>query len=250
MLGVVDIFIGLTVAGLALTVVAASFRRGVFSRLFYVNLSVSVMLVCDVLRYIALYHYGFRSVHYFLVFYFTDALLVTTTYLLILSFFDVIFANTPLRLQVRWALLGFICLVGLASYAMISRTMPNFYSRLMIELLQNMYFGAVVLTVLVWISLTHLRVDDRQMALLIGGLGLAFSVQAANYAIHNLISADVRKELSFVLLRIPQIATILKVGVWAYAVAMVTEGSVMRQPQPAWVRAESYGSAAGVKGAA
>ncbi len=238
-----DVTLSVVIATLAAGGIVASVARNSFRRHFYVNLSLAVMLFCDGLRYIALYRYGFSSPQYFYAFYLTDALLVTATYLLILSFFEVIFGNTPLRSPVRQALLCLVVLMGLMSYAMISESLPHFYSRLVVEFLQNMYFAAVLLAVLLWIALKYLRVDDRQMGLLIAGLGLSLSVQAANYALQNLLPRDLFVGWGVVMRRVPAIATMLKVGVWCYAMAAVTGRVPLGGREPAVSRLEVEGTA-------
>lgn len=243
MLSVLDAIFGVVVVGLALGVLGASVRRGCVGRYFFLNLFVGVMLLGDGLRYAVLYYYGFSSHHYFYTFYLTDALLVTVTYLLILSFFDVIFEHTPLRSQVRWALFFFIILVGGMSYAMTSRSMPNFYSHLLVEFQQNMYFAAVVLTVLLWISLNHLRVYDRQMALLIAGLGISLSALAANYAFQNLLSREQFEAAQEILRRVPALATMAELGLWCYALASVAEGVPAADRKLEMMNAEAKGVA-------
>lgn len=200
-------------------VLAASIRGKSVRRYFFVNLYVGAMLFCGGMRCVALGTYGFQSPQYFYSFYLTDALLVTTAYLLILSFFEIIFKYSNLRTQIRLALLFFIVLVGIVSDVTISRSLSHFYSRLLVEFLQNMYFAAVILTVLLWISVRYLRVNDRQMGLLIAGLGLCFSTQAAGYALQNLLSRELFEGLRFFLLRVPVLATIAELGLWCYALA-------------------------------
>ncbi len=239
---VLDTIFGLLISALATGVVAVSIWRGCVRKYFFVNLSVAVMLLCDALRYFALYKYGFSSKQYFMVFYLSDAMLVTAMYLVILSFFDVIFGDTPLRSQVRWALAFFTLLVGVVSYSMLSRTLPHFYSRLVVEFLQNMYFAAVLLAVLLWISLNHLRVHDMQMGLLISGLGLALSIQAAGYALQNLLPRDMFETFGFLMRRVPAVATVVKCGLWCYALAAVTDQARVESTEPALVRVTAKGT--------
>jgi len=242
--GVLDLAFSVIVAALALSVLILSILNGCFRRYFFVNLCVAVMLLCDGLRYATLYRYGYRSIEYFCCFYLTDALLVTVTYLLILSFFEVIFGDMFLRRYVRLTLLFLILLVGLMSNAMISRTLPHSYSRLVVEFLQNMYFAAVILTVLLWISLSYLGVEDRRTALLVAGLGVFASAEAANYAVQNLLPKNMFLALGPLLGKVHTLATIAKLGLWCYALS----GAVERVPQrePAALPVELKGARIGV----
>jgi hypothetical protein len=239
---VLDTILGLLISALATGVIAVSIWRGCVRKYLFVNVSVAVMLLCDGLRYVALYKYGFSSKQYFMVFYLSDAMLVAAMYLLILSFFDVIFGGTPLASQVRWALGIFTLLVALVSYSMLSRTLPHFYSRLLVEFLQNMYFAAVLLTVLLWISLNHLRIQDTQMGLLIAGLGLSLSIQAGGYALQNLLPRDMFETMGFLMRRVPAVATLVKYGLWCYALAAVTEQMRVAGREPVLVRVTAKGT--------
>jgi hypothetical protein len=55
-----------------------------------------VLLLCDGVRYVALWRYGFTSLAYFRAYFITDALLVAATFLVIISFYEVIFGRTSL----------------------------------------------------------------------------------------------------------------------------------------------------------
>lgn len=240
---VLDSILALIGTALAVGVLATSAALGCLRRLFFVNLYAAVVLLSDGARYFTLHYYGFRSYQYFYIFYITDALLVTATYLLILSFFETIFGKSSLRTVVRWALLFFVILVALVSNAMISRSLPHFHSRLLVEFLQNMYFAAVILTVLLWISLNYLRVDDRQIALLVAGLGLSLSLQAANYAMQNLLSRQILETLHPLVLRVPPLAMITKLGLWCYAISCVAQNVPVVRRVPVSATAEAKGSA-------
>jgi hypothetical protein len=235
----------LTYIGLALVfgAIAASIARGVVRRYLFITLYAAAILLCDALRYIAMQRYGFSSKEYFYTFYVTDAILVTLIFLLILSFFETIFGNTPLRSYVRWVLLFLVVIVGVISDLMISHSLPHFYSRLLVEFLQNMYFAAVVLTALLWLAVVHLRVEERRLVLLIAGLGVLLSSQAATYAIQNLLPQSMFVGLQEVLRRVPALATIAQFGLWFYALAAAAEYVPRTEREAAWVPSEAKGSA-------
>lgn len=239
-MGVLDGILGLLGTALALGVFIASAARGYLRRYFFVNLVVVVLLLSDGLRYVVYHRYGLKSLEYLYTFYATDALLVTASYLLILSFFDIVFRDTEMRSLVRWTLLFFFILIGMMSYALIERSLPYYFSRLILEFQQNMYFAAVILTVLLWVSLAHLRLEDRQMGFLIAGLGLSVSATAANYALGNLLPPEWFRGFKFLLTRVPVLATIAKLSLWCYALSLAAEHVQVPQEQPALVRAEAH----------
>src|SRR5258706_1675463 len=183
MVSVLDVALAIGGHLLALGVVGVSWHRQAFRRYSYLNLYAIALLVVDLLRYVVLNAYGFKSMHYFWAFYLSDALLSLLLYLLILSFFDVVFRESPLRETVRLSLLGAFALLSFISYISISSSVKHFYSRLTIEFQQNMYFASVVLAVLLCVSLAHLRIQNPQLSMLIGGLGGDGTLAAAGYAL-------------------------------------------------------------------
>lgn len=219
MLSVLDLFFSVICTALPLLLLGISVRRRCVLRYFSVNFYAAVLLLCDGVRYVALWRYGFSSISYFYAYFITDALLVAATFLVIISFYEVIFGRTSLGTPIRWALAFFVVLTAAVSYVMIARNVPHFYSRLVVEFLQNMYFAAVILTVLVWISVNYLRVEDPQIRMLIAGLGLSLSVQAATYAFQSLLPKDVFVSLQNhgVLRHVSALATITKLGLWCLA---------------------------------
>jgi len=221
MLSVLDLFFSLICTVLPLLLLGISIWRRCVLRYSSVNCYAAVLLLCDGVRYVALWRYGFSSPQYFYAYFITDALLVAATFLVIISFYEVIFGRTSLGTSVRWALAFFVVLTAAVSYVMIARNVPHFYSRFMVEFLQNMYFAAVILTVLVWISVNYLRVEDPQVRMLIAGLGLSLSVQAATYAFQALLPKETFVQLQSrgVLTHISALATVVKLGLWCMAVS-------------------------------
>jgi hypothetical protein len=245
MLTILDGILSLTVVALALAVLVISAVRGYVRRYFFLNFYVAVMLLVDGLRYVALWRFGYSSLAYFNVFFLTDAILVASIYLVILSFFEVVFEDTPLAGYVRWALLFFVILVGAMSYAMVAKTQP-FYSRLIVEFSQNMYFAAVLLSVMLWISLQHLQVDDRLMGFLIAGLGLSLGLQTAACAAQNLLPQYAFSRWQWwdaVLARVSTLTTILKLGLWSYALGGLAHDVLVVEREGLLREAEAKGGA-------
>lgn len=241
MVSVLDVVLAIGGHLLALGVVGVSLYRHSFRRYLYLNLYAIALLVVDLLRYVVLNAYGFKSMYYFWAFYLSDALLSVLLYLLILSFFDVVFSESSLRETVRISLLGAFALLSFISYISISSSVKQFYSRLTIEFQQNMYFASVVLAVLLCMSLAYLRVRNPQLSMLIGGLGVLATLQAASYALQNIILA---KSFGEVVRLMSAISTAAMLGIWCYALAKLPTTSPATakhaQPtlQPAWSAAE------------
>ncbi len=221
MVDVLDYALAIGVHVLALSIIAASVWQQCVRRYLYLNLYAIGLLVLDGVRYIFLQRYGFTSKQYFLAFYGTDVVLVVLLYLLILSIFDMVFRDSPLRAQIRGALFGFLGLVAGMSYVFISNSVSHFYSHLLVEFQQNMYFASVVLTVLLCVSLAHLRVEDPQLGMLIAGLGVLAATQGGTYALQNLLSKDLFLKLSEFTRRMPAVSTMVMLGLWCYALVKV-----------------------------
>lgn len=223
MLSVVDIFFSLIDTLLLLLLLGISIGRRCVLRYFPVNLYAAVLLLSDGVRYFVLWRFGLRSPQYFYAFYTTEACLVAATFLIIISFYEVIFRRTSLRTTVRLTLTFFVALIAVISYAMIASKLSSshFYSHLLVEFLQNMHFAAVILTVLLWISVNYLRVEDSQLRLLIAGLGVCLCVQTATYAFQNLLPQEVFLHLQKlgIISHILALATALKLGLWCMAVS-------------------------------
>lgn len=223
MVDILDSALAIIVYALALANVALGAARGCVRRYLYVNLYLLALLAADALRHVSRRAYGFTSLEYFYVYYLSDALLAVFTYLLILGFFDILFRDSPLRVQVRLALLIFFGLVAGMSYVFVSHSVSHFYSRLLVEFQQNMYFAGLLLTVLLWVSLLHLRIADRQLSLLITGVGILVATQASGYALQNLLPRELFLALSGATRHIPPLATVAMLGVWCYAFVQAPE---------------------------
>jgi hypothetical protein len=221
MVSVLGIVFSALSAVLPLLLLGISITRKCVLKYFPVNFYAAALLLGDAVRYFVLWKYGYSSQQYFYAFFGTDILLVIATYLVVFSFYELIFAHTSMQTTVRWAFAFFAILAGVVSYFMIGRNLGHFYSRLMVELSQNMYFAAVILTVLVWISVNYLHVEDSQLKLLIAGLGISMSLQAALYATQNLLPADILRSLPNVAIfrHSSALATDLKIGLWCLAVS-------------------------------
>jgi hypothetical protein len=218
-----DLILGVVVSALALAVLATSAWRGTFYRYLYLNLYAVALVAFDALRYWGLQAYGLRSEGYFYLYYGTDLVLRLLFYLLILGLFEILFAGSALRVQIRAGLFLFYALIAGISYAFVQQAAgKKMYSRLMVEFQQNLHFGAVVLAVMLCITLAHLRIKDPQILLLSCGAGFLAGIQASVYAVMNLLPKDIYLALAEVTRRAPSVATLVMMAVSVYALARLT----------------------------
>ena len=205
---------------LEVLVIVTCVRRGWFRKYLVLNLLLVFNILSDLIRGCALYAFGYTSPEYFYAYLYTDAVLSVLSYLLIVSFFDAIFRQSIFRRYVR-PTLGFLFVLIIALSALaLSRTTSHVTSRMYYEIQQNLYFAGLLLNFFLWVSLNHLRVESRRLALLVAGLGIFFASNAAKYSFHYLFQGTA---LSSIATSIPPVAFLLMVSLWAYTFLRVPE---------------------------
>lgn len=172
---------------------------------------------------------GYNSVAYFYFYYTGDAVVTVINYLLIGSFFSYLFRDSIFRKYVRLVLAFFFLGVVVVSGLFISGGLERLYSRWVIEFQQNMYFVGVLLTFLLWMTMTYLGAETRRFVLLVSGMGIFFAAHAANYALRFLSHST---KLEEVLARVPPLAYTFMVVLWLYTFWRVPEGEAAVEPVP------------------
>lgn len=227
MIGAYDLVVVWLSVALALAVVGVCLRQRCIIRYLFLNLYLLSITAHTIGGLYFIRTEGYESPAYFYFYYTGDAILTVFGYLLIASFFDQMFRGSFLRPYIRPTLAIFFMLVVGVSALFISRNVPNLYSRFVIQFEQNMFFVGVLLTLLLWISMSYLRAESRRFVLLVSGLGIYFSAHAANYALRFLF-----RDLADVLTKVPPLAYTLMVLLWLYTFVRVPEGEAMVEPVP------------------
>ncbi len=212
-----------TVASLAIVVVCL--KRSCFVRYFFLNVYVVISVAFTWGSFYVLYKEGYDSPAYFYFYYTGDAIVTVINYVLIGSFFNYMFRHSVFRKYVQLTISFFFVGVVIVSGMFISGNVDRFYSSWMIEFEQNMYFVGVLLTSLLWMTMTYLGAETRRFALLVSGMGIFFAAHAANYAIRFLFPS-----LSALTLVVPPLAYNFMVGLWLYTFLCVPEEEVAVQP--------------------
>ncbi len=196
--------------------------RRLFSRYVFINLYLMAVVAFTTGCYYIRSSYGFESPQYFYFYYTGDAITIILCYLLVGSLFDQLLHESAFARYVRpTLLLAFLIIVGVSA-GFLAGSLDRFYSRFIFEFQQNMYFVGVLLTLLLWMSMTYLRVGNRQFVLLVSGLGAYFASHAANYAMQFLFPS-----LESALTRVPPLAYNLMVLLWLYSFWRVPEGETV-----------------------
>lgn len=218
MASIYDVAIELLSVVLALGVVGVCLRRRVFSRYFFLNLYLLANAAFSIGCYLVRSQYGYDSDQYFYFYYTGDAIPNIVGYVLIGTFFDRLLRGSSFHQYVRPTLVFTFLLILAISGRFVWQSVYRLESQYVYELQQNIYFVGVLLTFLLWISLSYLSAQNTRFVLLVSGLGIYFSIHAGNYALQLLAPA-----LREYVYRVPPLAYILMVGLWLYAFIRVPE---------------------------
>ncbi len=223
MADIYELIVGLLSIVFSVGVVCVCVRQHIFRRYFILNLYLLTNIVFTVGCFYVLYVH--TPVQYFYFYYTGDAIVTVINYVLIGSFFNYMFRHSVFRKYVQLTISFFFVGVVIVSGMFISGNVDRFYSSWMIEFEQNMYFVGVLLTFLLWMTMTYLGAETRRFALLVSGMGVFFAAHAANYAIRFLFPS-----LSALTLVVPPLAYNFMVGLWLYTFLRVPEEEVAVQP--------------------
>ena len=224
----------LIVAGLSVLVslgtVVVCLRKRIFLKYPLVNLYLAVSVVFTVGCYYLYRTEGYSSLAYFYFYYTWDAVASIIGYVLVASFFDQMFRPSAFRPYVRPTLALFFLGVLVVSGVFVSKHVGQgyFYSKFAMEFQQNMFFVGVLLTFLLWVSMSYLRAESRRFVLLVSGLGIYFSAHAVNYAFQQLFPYPL---VTTALTKVPPVAYTVMVLLWLYTFLRVPEGEPAYVPQ-------------------
>lgn len=227
---------------LALGVVGVCLRSRCVSRNLFLNTYLIGAVVITWGRYYVRQLYGYESPHYFYFFYTTDAVGHILSFLLIGSFFYRMLRDSAFQKYVLPTLAIFFLGVVGVSQLVIVRSMERFsVVRFLPEFQQNMFFVGVLLTFLLWISMSYLRAESRRFVLLVSGLGIYFSAHAVSYAFQTLFLSPA---VAAALTKVPPVAYTVMVSLWLYTFLRVPEGEPAYVPQGAAAEKPAYAPAA------
>ena len=221
----------LIVAGLSVLVSLSTalvcLWRKAFLRYFFLNVYVLFGAAFTVACLYWIRTEGYDSASYFYLYYVGDSFCNIFGFLLIASLFDYMFRNSVFRPYVRPTLLLFFLGVVGVSLLVIFRSVDRLSAaRFLTEFQQNMFFVGVLLTFLLWASMSYLRAESRRFVLLVSGLGIYFSAHAVNYAVQFLSKSNA---VSVALTKVPPLAYTLMVALWLYTLLRVPEGAPAAQ---------------------
>jgi hypothetical protein len=226
MLNAYDQIIWIAADVLALAFLATSVAKGSFLRLAYLRVYIGCMVLADLVRFLCMRAYGFRSTEYYVTYFVADYFVVVFKYLAVMSLFEIVLEDSPLRDIARRGFFLLFALLAVLSSGLIPNSSPNMFS----EFQQNIYFAVVVLTAILCVTLAHLRVANPQLRMVVYGFGVSAAMQAIGWALKLLISQDL---MALVARRLGQPATVIMLGLWCYA--------LLRLPSVEQVSEEAFG---------
>ncbi len=219
MLGPLDYLIWIVSFALEAYVVVCSIIRKDFSRYLTLNLYMMVLALTTVVHFAVFTKYGFSSVQYRYVYYYSDCLLTVVMYFAIMHLYQHVFREMKVGRYLRGATALLLAGTAWFSYVVVRHNTDNMTSRLVVELGQNLYFVGVVLTYVLWGAVMKLRETRLRLIQLVLSLGVYFSAYAALYALRNLFP-----NVSFLKALMPIIGTWLPLA-WAYTFTRVPENA-------------------------
>jgi len=189
-------------------------RLAAFS--FYVG---AYFAVDGILRPCALHRYGPASVEYFYLYWLTDALLALCTFLLICAFFRRACSHDRnVWTFVRPILLLILAFIVADSAFALHQHYKHLFTAFIFVFNQNLYFTGAVLNTVLYLMLLRFEGPDRELELLVCGLGIQYAGPAANFALVHL-TGNSSPAARLLTVYLPPLCALGMLAVWFYAVA-------------------------------
>jgi hypothetical protein len=194
------------------SVLVCAIRKNAFRRYLLLNLYMAALMVVELVRYETLSEYGFMSMQYRYLYFYSDAILTIFLYFALCTLYAHVFSEMKAERYVKFGTLLLLAGTALFTYGVVQQSTSMMVTRFVVELSQNLYFVGLVLTYVLWAAILKLRETRTRLIQLVLSLGVYFSLFAADYAIRNLYPslAHVCGELTAVF------GTFLPLA-WAYA---------------------------------
>ena len=195
-------------------VVVCSLLRGPFRRYFTLNLYMSMSFLVSVGRYLVLmrHDHNVLSSEYIYFYYYSDAILTICLFFALMGLYAIVFEELGAALHLRVFMMLLLIGTTLFSYSVVHQSETRMLTHYIVEISQNLYFVGLILTYVLWVALLKLRESRVRVIQIVLSLGVYFSINAANYALHN-----VYPSLRFIWEYLPPVAGMLLPVAWIYA---------------------------------
>jgi hypothetical protein len=161
-------------------------RAKAFSQHFTLLLYLCACIASDIGSYSVIETSGLESDAYYYFYFYSQSLLTICLFFVLMNLYSHVFSDMGVGNQIRAA--AMLLLAGTAgiSYYMVASSAHRFVTHFVVELGQNLYFVAVVLTYVLWGALAKLRENRTRLMQLVLSMGVYVSLSAGSYAINNL----------------------------------------------------------------
>jgi hypothetical protein len=193
-------------------VVVCSLLRGPFRRYFTLNLYMSMSFLVSVGRYFVFTRHGLMSSEYIYFYYYSDAILTICLYFALMGLYAIVFEELGAALHLRVFMMLLLIGTTLFSYSVVHQSETRMVTHYIVEISQNLYFVGLILTYVLWAALLKLHESRVRVIQIVLSLGVYFSINAANYALHNAYP-----NLRFIWEYLPPVAGMLLPVAWIYA---------------------------------
>ena len=197
--------------------VVCSVRSKSFRKYFVLNLYLIAAGALPIVSFAILRRFGFTSHEYFYFYFYSDAMLTTSLYFVLMSLYARVFEELNWSKYVRAGAMLVLGGTALFSYRIVAGSGDRMLTHFVAELSQNLYFVGLVLTYVLWGAVMKLRETRTRIIQFVLSLGVYFSGLAATYALCNIYP-------SFPLWQyVPPIFGVLLPTAWAYTFSQVSE---------------------------
>jgi 4-amino-4-deoxy-L-arabinose transferase-like glycosyltransferase len=193
-------------------VVVCSLVRGPFRRYFTLNLYMSMSFLVTLGRYFVFTRHGLTSPEYTYFYYYSDAILTICLYFALMGLYAIVFEELGAALRLRVFMMLLLIGTTLFSYSVVHQSEARMLTHYIVEISQNLYFVGLVLTYVLWAALLKLHESRVRVIQIVLSLGVYFSINAANYALHNAYP-----NLRVIWEYLPPVAGMLLPVAWIYA---------------------------------
>lgn len=213
--------------------------RGAGRQLKGLGLYVALLFALDGIGRVAILNYfGQASTQYAYFYWLTDVVLALGAFLLTCGFFR----RACVREEKMWSivrlLLVFVFILVVAVSALtLTRHYNQLYTRFIVEFSQNLYFSCLILNTLLYVMIQQFAIEDDELGLLVGGLGIQFAGEAACLALLHLTAGEnFARNIAMVL---PPACTLGMLSTWVYAILRPPQTDSVRSHarKQAWVEA-------------
>jgi hypothetical protein len=194
------------------SVVVCSLLRGPIRRYFTLNLYMSMSVLVSAGRYLVFARHGLKSSEYTYFYYYSDAILTICLYFALMGLYAIVFEELGAAMRLRVFMMLLLIGTTLFSFSVVHQSEARMLTHYVVEISQNLYFVGLILTYVLWAALLKLRESRVRVIQIVLSLGVYFSINAANYALHN-----VYPSLRFIWEYLPPAAGMFLPIAWIYA---------------------------------